>query len=466
MERRSESPAGTAAFNTESVQSSARAWQILILLCAANTFNFFDRSIPGVLGEPIRHHFALSDFQLGLLSTSFTLVFALAGIPLAWIADKFSRKMVIVVGLAMWTLATGLTALAWNFESLAILRVAVGIGEASFGPAVVSTIADLFPAHRRSKAVGLYMLGLPIGLLLSYGTVGFIAQAFDSWRAAFVVAAVPGIFLVFGAWRMLNDPVRGAADEPDAPKGQERRSLGRVLKKPTVWFIILSGAAVNVGIYAVFSFIAPVLQRYYGLPLQTAGAYSSLMIGATGILGMGVGGWISDWMYRRHPEGRMLFGTACMSLAGLATWYALSRNSDQILLFGAAFGLGWLLQFQYYVVVYPVLQGIVEPHHRSRITAIYFACSYLLGGAYGPSIVGRVSDHFAHDAMTAAGALSMSERFKAIGLHDAMYLVPISLGLTALFLLLATIFAHRERRAASGTSRNYFCAQRPRPGSD
>ena len=93
-----------------------------------------------------------------------------------------------------------------------------------------------------------------------------------------------------------------------------------------------------------------------------------------------------------------------MALAGLAIAYALSRDATARTSFVVAFSIGWLLQYQYFTCVYPVLQSIAAPRHRSRVTAVYFACSYVLGGAFGPSIVGRLSDRFALDAMVAAGA--------------------------------------------------------------
>lgn len=445
-------PTGTAA-HPRAARGEARAWSLLTLLFAANAFNFFDRSIPGVLGETIRHEFELSDFQLGELATTFSLVFAVAGIPLAWLADTRSRRAVIVAGLGLWTLATGLTGLAWNFPSLAVLRIAVGIGEASFGPAVVSVIADLFAVEKRSRAVALYMLGLPVGLLLSYGLVGPIAHAFGSWRAAFVVSAVPGLFLAVAIWLTVREPARNAATmrrDAGTAEAQGGPPIWRVLRTPTLWWTIGSGATLNIAIYATFSFITPTLQRVYGVSLNTAGAYSAVMIGATGIIGLGAGGWVSDRIHRRHRNGRLPFGAGCMALAGAATAYALSRDATAITPFVIAYAIGWLLQYQYYTCVYPVLQSIAEPRHRSRVTAVYFACSYCLGGAFGPTIVGHLSDRFAVDAMVAAGASTMGEAFKASGLHDAMYVVPLALTASAAFLLLATsTFSRDAARAAS-----------------
>ena len=116
-------------------------------------------------------------------------------------------------------------------------------------------------------------------------------------------------------------------------------------------------------------------------------------------------------------------------------------------LFAALFGLGWLAQYSYYTSVYPAIQDVIEPRLRATAVALYFAGMYLLGGAFGPVVVGGLSDALAKSAMAAAGAREMTDAFRAVGLHDAMYLIPVALLLTALFVFLASrTFAEDSRR--------------------
>jgi len=135
------------------------AWRLLLLLLLANLLNMYDRVIPAVLAESLRLEFNLTDLHLGLAGTIFTVVYALAGIPLGRIADTRSRVRLIALGLGGWSLFTALTGLTGGLIGFLLMRAGVGVGEASFAPAANSLIADVFPSRRRSRAVGIYMVG-------------------------------------------------------------------------------------------------------------------------------------------------------------------------------------------------------------------------------------------------------------------------------------------------------------------
>jgi MFS family permease len=186
-------------------------WKILILLFLANTMNFFDRTIPAVVIESIRLEYSLNDKQLGMLAAAFSLVYAIAGLYFGKLADRNSRKKIIGIGLIAWSGFTAMNALAWSYISFFMARVGVGVGEASYAPAANSLIGDLFPPQHRAKAIGIFMLGLPVGMVLAFFTVGGIAQAFNSWRAPFIVAAVPGLILAI-CFFFIREPARGASE--------------------------------------------------------------------------------------------------------------------------------------------------------------------------------------------------------------------------------------------------------------
>ncbi|WP_281687928.1 MFS transporter [Pseudomonas citronellolis] len=433
-------------------QQADNAWRILFLLFLANLFNFFDRTIPAILVEPIRHEWNLSDFQLGLAGTVFTLVYAIAGLPLGRMADRGSRSRIMGWGLAAWSGLTALNGLAWNYTSFLLIRMGIGVGEASYGPAASSLIGDLFPAHKRARAMGIFMLGLPLGLILAFFTTGAIVKAFDSWRAPFFIAAVPGLLLAFFTLR-IREPARGAADGVVADSTPVARPMRRVLAIRTFWWLILAGLAFNFASYACNSFMVPLLQRYFLLPLEQAGIATGLIVGLTGLIGLTAGGWVADYLHQRSRSGRLLFAAFSMLVAALATGGALLAGRIDTGLFIAVFGVGWLFSYAFFTCVYTAIQDVIEPRLRATAMALYFIFLYLLGGGLGPIVVGLLSDHFSHLAMLAAGTGQMREEFRALGLHDAMLLIPVSLLLCMLALLMGVrtyaADAHRQSAALS-----------------
>lgn len=231
----------TTAGDQNSGLQASNAWRVLALLFLVNLLNFFDRTIPAVVLEPLRLEFDLSDTKLAILSMAFTIIYAFAGIPLGRLSDTKSRKGVLAVGLTVWNGFTALTGAAWSYTSLVLIRMGVGIGEASCAPAATSMIGDLFPSEKRGRALGLFMLGLPIGLLLAFFSVGAIVKAFDgNWRVPFYLAAIPGFFLAIIVL-FIREPKRGAAETHEIGEEKIDRPIKRVMSIPTVWWIIASG---------------------------------------------------------------------------------------------------------------------------------------------------------------------------------------------------------------------------------
>ncbi|MEK8079682.1 spinster family MFS transporter [Pseudomonas sp. XK-1] len=418
-------------------QQAANAWRILFLLFLANLFNFFDRTIPAIIIEPIRMEWGLSDFQLGLIGTAFTIVYAIAGVPLGRMADTGARRKIMGWGLAVWSGLTAVNGLAWNFWSFLLIRMGVGIGEASYAPAANSLIGDLFPAHKRARAMGIFMLGLPLGLLLAFFTIGAMVTAFDSWRAPFFIAAVPGVILALFMF-FIKEPRRGAAEQVQSLTTPVDKPLRKVLTIRTFWWLVLAGLAFNFATYACNSFMVPMLQRYFLLPLEQAAMATGVIVGLTGLLGLTLGGWLADKIHQRWQSGRLLFAALSMLVAALATGYALHAGRIEVALFVTLFSIGWLFAYNFYTCVYTAIQDVIEPRLRATAMALFFAGLYLLGGGLGPVAVGLLSDHYAQAAMLAAGATEMNETFKAVGLHGAMYLIPVALLLTMLALLQAS----------------------------
>jgi MFS family permease len=147
---------------------------------------------------------------------------------------------------------------------------------------------------------------------------------------------------------------------------------------------------------------------------------------------------MADRIHQHSATGRLLFAAVSMLIAAAATAYALLAGRIEVGVFVAIFSVGWLFAYNFYTCVYTALQDVVEPRLRATAMALFFAGLYLLGGGLGPIAVGLLSDHFSQAAMLAAGSSEMSETFKAVGLHDAMLLIPVALFLTMLALLQAS----------------------------
>lgn len=433
-------------------KQASNAWKVLFVLFLANLFNFFDRTVPAIVLEPIRAEWSLSDLQLGIIAGAFTVVYAIAGIPLGRMADTGSRKKIMGWGLVFWSLFTAAGAGAWSFLSFLGTRVLVGIGEASYAPASNSMIGDLFPAEKRSRALGIFMLGLPLGLMLAFFSVGAMVAYFQSWRAPFVIAMFPGLLIAILVF-MIKEPERGGAEKVKASSTQApiANPIRKVLSIPTMWWIILAGVASNFAAYAVNGFMVSMVVRYFQMSIPQAAASTGIIVGVTGLFGLLGGGWVADKAHQGSERGRLMLGAIALGLAAVLTWFALRLGPDQAGMFIAIFSVAWLFQYLYYTCVYPAVQDVVEPRLRATAMAVFFAAMYLLGGAFGPIVVGKVSDIYARSAMAAEGATEISATHAALGLHGAFILVPIALAITAfaIFMAMRAFPADARRMTAS-----------------
>ena len=429
------------------VKAATGAKYALLLLFAVNLLNFFDRQLLGALGEPIRHEFQLSDTALGFLGTIFTIIYAFVGLPLGALSDKWYRNRLIAIGTAFWSLLTAATGFAQNYAQIFVARLGVGIGEATCAPAGQSLIGDLFPPNQRAKAMGVFMLGLPAGIFLAYISAGAIATKFG-WRAAFWFACVPGLILAVLALR-IPEPVRGALDPGrvvTTAKDAGKSSFIAVLGLPTMWWIIMSGIFHNFNMYAINSFNTPFLQRFHEMSLLHASYVSSISVGAVGAIGLLVGGWLADKMSAKRRNGRLVLAASAMAIAAPCIFLAINQPKGSITAYIIFMTMGTITMFVYYATVYAAIQDVIEPRLRGTAVAIYFCFMYILGASMGPVATGRLSDFFAHKAMVDAGASTMTEGFKAIGLHNAMYIIPVLAVAAALVLFAASRTMEKDVR--------------------
>jgi MFS family permease len=413
----------------------------LWVLFAINAMNFFDRQILGAVGEAVRREWALSDGAMGALGTAFTLLYAFVGVPLGRLTDRSGRRWILSAGVFLWSLMTVLSGLARNFWQLFVFRLGVGVGEASCAPAASSLIGDLFPARDRGRAMSVFMLGLPVGIALSFAASGIIARAYG-WRAAFYVAGLPGLLCAV-AVLFVREPVRGAAEAHGVGARKREGSPYRlVLGTPTMRWLILSGALHNFNMYAIGAFLTPFLMRYHGSDIQSANFVSMVAFGLSGAPGLVLGGIAADALAGRRPDGRLLVGALAILGSVPLLYLALGRPAGDTLGFMLLMGAGCALMYAYYSTVYSTIQDVTEPGLRGTAMALYFFAMYVLGASLGPYGTGLVSDFFTARAAEAAGVTAHTQQalepFRAEGLHTAMYLIPFLGALLTLVLFAAS----------------------------
>lgn len=411
------------------VSASSKATFALIVLFGINTMNFFDRQILGAVAEPVRKEFNLSDRDTGLLGTAFTLLYAFVGVPLGRLADTARRTWILAGGVFAWSVFTVASGAARTYWQLFALRLGVGIGEASCAPAATALIGDLFPPRRRARALSVFMLGLPIGIALSFLVSSWIAHSSD-WRNAFYIAGVPGVIFAVAAL-FLDEPKRGSSEvQAIGAKRREGSPYLLVLSIPTMWWLILSGAFHNFNMYALGSFLSPMLQRYHGLDIRQAGIISMVAYGLSGIPGLFLGGAVADAVTGGNPRGKLLVGTFSILASVPLTYLALECAPGNTIRFAWLMAAGCAFMYVYYSTVYATIQDVVEPSLRGTAMALYFFAMYVMGASLGPFAMGFLSDYFALDAAANAGITGVIPRaldpiYRASGLHSAMYVVPV-----------------------------------------
>ena len=412
-----------------------RSKSALAVLFFVNVLNYYDRQALGAVAEPLRREFALSDAQIGGLSTLFIVVYAIAGLPLGRLADTWSRRKLMAIGVTVWAGLTAMGAAAASYALLAATRLGVGVGEAVCAPAANSWIGALVPAGRRARAMAGFMMAVPVGVMLSAAITGPAAQAWG-WRAALALASAPAILLV-PALLWLQEPPREAARQPGG--GAAPATLLRV---PALAWIAGSGAILNFALYSFSAFLPAFLKRYHGLSVAQAGLWTGIGSGVAGVAGALAAGYWGDRIVARAGNGRLLLAAAAALIAAPLAYAAIAlpagESTAALALIMPAYGL---LQM-YYGLVYAAINDIVAPELRGTAVAGYLLVTYLAGGAFGPLATGALSDRLAR---LAAGSTAVTEAARATGLHQAMYLVP------AMALVLAAVLWAGAKSARAAT---------------
>ncbi|MEE2891546.1 MAG: MFS transporter [Pseudomonadota bacterium] len=375
--------------------SDATRRYVLGVLVVTYTFNFIDRQILGILVEPIKRDLGVSDTFMGLLTgLAFAVFYTLMGIPIARIADRANRRNLIAAALAIWSTFTALQGVAQNAWQLMVFRIGVGVGEAGCSPPSHSIIADYYPQNRRASALGIYSLGIPVGILFGFLVGGWMEQYFG-WRWAFFVVGLPGLLLALVVRFTVKEPPRGLSDQRTTEVAQP--SVFSVVKyllarRSFIHMAVGGGLAAFSG-YGLITFAAAFFARTHGMSSGELGTYLGLIFGIPGGIGIALGGRLAD--HFGEKDTRWFLWVVAVALAVLVPFGVMVFVVNDGLTAMACLVLPVMLGNFYQATTFAQTQTLVGLNMRSVASAILLFTLNIIGLALGPSAVGILSDMFA-----------------------------------------------------------------------
>lgn len=369
----------------------------LIVLTAMNLVNYLDRYVVPAVQESIRKEMALSDQQVGLLSTGFVVVLMVASPFFGILGDRHPRTRLIGCGVALWSVATATSGLAPAFWALLLCRMAVGIGEAAYGTIAPAVLSDCYPRKVRGRAFSVFYSAICIGTALGY-VVGGSVDKLWGWRHAFYLTAVPGLLLAVLAFR-LSDPPRGSQEDDGAENGAGTHSrepdLNIISAYSRLWHnrvymvTVVGYAAGTFAIGGLGVWMPTFLIRERGL--QHAAEIMGGLMAFSGLLGTISGGWIGDYFARTTRQAYLWVAGLSSLLAVPFTMIALRSPVPGMFLpaiFVAAF-----LVFVSTGPVNTLIVNVVPPTMRATALAACTLAIHLFGDAPSPYLIGFISDH-------------------------------------------------------------------------
>ncbi len=372
--------------------SEATRRYALGVLVVVYTFNFIDRQILSILLEPIKQELALSDTQLGMLAGfAFAAFYATLGIPIARFADRSNRRNLIALALTIWSGMTALSGFAQNFWHLLLARVGVGVGEAGCSPPAHSMLADYYPAHRRATALGIYSLGIPVGILFGFVAGGWINEYFG-WRMAFLVVGVPGLLLALVVRFTVREPERGMSEGHLAAGDQPgiAETFGYLWQKRSFRHLAFGGALTAFVGYGVITWVPAFLIRSHGMGTDEVGTYLGLILGIPGGIGIALGGFLADRFGARDTRW-FLWIVSVAILAGVPFAIGVYLAPDAylaLLLLVLPVALGNFYQ----ATTFAQTQGLVTLRMRAVAAAVLLFILNIIGLGLGPQVTGLLSD--------------------------------------------------------------------------
>jgi MFS family permease len=373
-------------------------WHVVAMLWWIAFFNYADRQAVFSVFPLLSKEFHLSNLQLGLLGSSFSLVYGLCAPLLGNLVDRVRRKTAILTGLQVWSLICMATALSRNFGHLLFFRAAEGLGESVYFPASMSLVSDYHGKRTRSRAMGTHQTSVYVGTIAGGFFAGLIGQRYG-WRWSFVIFGSCGVLLGLVLHKFLIEPARGAADLADLVEGapppvnHPRMGIGEFLKviwgTPTVLFLMAAFMCENFTAMVLFTWMPMFLYEKFHLSLAMAGLTATLYVQLASLLGSPLGGWLADTLRKRTPGGRILVqAVGILFEAPFAAWCALTGSLDwlivSLVLWGIAKGF-------YEANIFASVFDVVRPAARGTATGFMNMMGWLAGGSTAPLVVGYLS---------------------------------------------------------------------------
>ncbi len=393
---------GEAKKNTGTVKpTGGQAGFAFAVLFAVNILNYADRYVLSAVFPSIQREFHITDFQGGLLFSSFLIVYAVATLPLGVWADRGIRKNIVALCVGLWSIATSLAGFAQNLFQLISMRSILGIGEAGYAPASLSLLGDFFSKTKRGRVLSYWSIGTLLGAAIGVSLGGRVADTLG-WRWAFYIVGIPGLSAAFLAWR-IKEPARGVFDREEGQADEEVESVQghgkigknfwsivrRLFRIPTYW--VLLGALIfsffTIGGTSVW--LTTYLHRGFGLSLTKAGSISGIVLVTSGLIGTVLGGWLADFMQRRRPEGRMF--TCMLGFLIGAPLVLIAFFIHTLPLFIAVFVVAAISLNFCTGPLNAVIQDVIAPGMRATAVGLALLLAHLLGDAAAPLVIGLIS---------------------------------------------------------------------------
>ncbi|MDX1671271.1 MAG: MFS transporter [Balneolaceae bacterium] len=369
---------------------SPYAWVVLGLLTLIYISSFVDRQIIAVLATQIQDELDLSNFQVGLLyGPAFSLIYAVCGIPMGRLADLYSRRVMIVAGLLVWSAMTFISGFATSLAFLISARFFVGISESALSPAVYSLLSDYFRPRQRATVFSIYASGIFIGIGTAFLAGGAVARLYD-WRTALMAVGAPGIVLAGVAWVAIKEVPRGltqtaAQYEPDMPL---KEVLNFILRKKTILLHFAGFSFLAMTGYTVLGFLGTILTDIHDAA-HLIPHYGWFMLATA--LSVVLSGKVADYLAGRWNAGSrflmgIVAGLACLPLYYLG--FFAESGVSALLLIGSAN----VISSSYNGVAAALIQYLVRPNMRAIAGGLYLFIISVVGFGIGPPLAGWLMD--------------------------------------------------------------------------